>query len=699
MPNTEKTALNYTYGMSKKVSKRFAQKEVLLKNPNSNLFGQLLLTLMITTITTFPFIFDSFTISKLFVLSVGLTLITLRIVLNKTKLHFNHLPRILMVTLILFLFSITVSWVISGVPLLRGLFGQFGRGNGLFYYFFAILVFFFTILTYKTENENQIHKLLTFLSWFMAAYATLQRMGIDLAELDTRGISPVVLTFGNSNFAGGMLSVLFAYHFTYIVIKKRVSPGQFALVVTLAISATFPAAVQGYLIILFAMAIGFSFFIARNVSSAWIKPTLIVGWVTAVFLVVLGVFGKFFLAGLFRRESFQARIEYWSISLKIMRDNLFFGVGPDKLYDVTSLYMSPGSLKTITTTRMDNAHNFYLNVGANFGLISMIFLIAIFIFVFLSCFHNFKQLGEKYAVSVASSVAFIAMFIDGLVSLEQPGIGIWLYFFAGVSLATAKSSFVFSLRPTEVASPEKSKKSIAPRFLAVTGVLVLGLSVLTIGNRVIFDGKLRRDVQTVLLNQGTEQTLSRIENSAIRLASEPEYIVQALSPIAKIGDASKIDSISKAAYKYYPLSIQASLIRADVLRALNREIESCLLRETLLSNTPWDLNQLESFVTCYLQGVQYKNSRQMLIKSEKYLPILDKSTIPADADEMINLVSRLKRVSVYARTYFIIGKWEDASNLKSYATLLFERLDELIEAGVVGPTPEEIAAFKKLLDF
>jgi O-antigen ligase len=646
-----------------------------------------------------PFIFDSFTVSKLFVLSIGLTFITAQIYLAQSKKLLNRFPKILVMILSLFLIFIIVSWVVSGVPILRGLFGQFGRGNGLFYYFFAILIFTFAVLTYKVKNEERVHQLITYLSWFMVVYATLQQMGIDIAKLDTRGISPVVLTFGNSNFAGGMLSVLFAYHFIYLVIKRRLLPGQISIVFTLAVSSTFPAAVQGYLIILFAIIVGISFLIAKKFKSPWVKPALQVGWVIGIFLVVLGLFGKSVFAGVFARASFQARIEYWTISLKVMRDNLLFGVGPDKLYDVTSLYMSPGSLKIITTTRMDNSHNFYLNLGSNYGLISMVFLLALLVYVFLACFRNFKELTTANAVTVAASVAFMAMFIDGLVSLEQPGLGIWLYLFAGMAVAAATNSFDSSNPLTDVMNQENSNESFAIKLMVGIGMTTLLLSVLTIGNRVVFDGKLRKDIQTVLLNQGTKETLVSIESSAVKLASEPEYIVQALRPLAEIGDARKLDAISEASYKYYPFSIQANLIRADVLRALGRTRESCRLRERLLLNTPWDSNQLQDFVTCHVQVVEYDNYRQVLILAAQYQPEIDESVIASDANEMANLASRLKGVAVNARTYFLIGKMKDAKNLQSYAKRLIERIDELIAVGVAEPASNETTLYRNLINF
>ena len=172
-----------------------------------------------------------------------------------------------------------------------------------------------------------------------------------------------------------------------------------------------------------------------------------------------------------------------------------------------------------------------------------------------------------------------------------------------------------------------------------------------------------------------------------------------MKPLAEIGDARKLDAISEASYNYYPLSIQASLIRADVLRALGRDAESCSLREALLLNTPWDFNQLQSFLTCAEQGFDYKDIRKTLISVEQYLPIIEELAILDDVNEVANLASRLQTVSVCAKTYFLIGNMQNASRLQLYATRLIERMDELLAAGAPGPDVNKITLYKKLLDF
>jgi hypothetical protein len=89
----------------------------------------------------------------------------------------------------------------------------------------------------------------------------------------------------------------------------------------------------------------------------------------------------------------------------------------------------------------------------------------------------------------------------------------------------------------------------------------------------------------------------------------------------------------------------------------------------------------------------------VLIAAEEYLLKIDESPIASGADEVANIALRLNKAAVYARTYFVIGKMEEARNLQSYATRLIERVDELAGTGAPISALNEIPLYKKLLNF
>jgi O-antigen ligase len=683
--------------MSGKIQKNQKSSAIPLRNA---LFDQILLMVIIASLTVLPFIFDSFTVPKLFVLSFGLLVISIRLIFGSKAIPLSEFPLVLKILVFLYVSFLSLSWAKSGVPFERGAIGQFGRGNGFFYYLFAISIFFLVAISFKKSSFERFHQLLSYFSWFLGTYAILQHLGIDIAKLDTRALSPVVLTFGNSNFAGGMLSILFAYHVTHLVITKKYSPQAFGLLFLLTVSTILPKAIQGYLIIAFALFFAVSIYISQRFKSKFISYALFTTWIIGIILITLGVAGKSLLASIFDRNSFQIRIEYWKITLDIIRDNLIFGVGPDRLYDVSSNYMSPGSLDLITTTRLDNAHNWYLQLGASFGLPAMISLIAIFLVVVISGVKLLRSEEPINRFVVPPFVAFIAVLIDGLVSLEQPGIGIWLYFFAGMVTGLGLEARGSDSKQSKVAVRNGigMKLSIMKISLLVC-IAASVFSTILLFNRIIQDGILRSNIQTAVLGKSSISTNENIAASSKKLRAEPEYAAISLKALAQAGDGQKLDAVSKSFYEYYPNSIQATLIRADVLRALGRDKESCPLRTDIISNIPWDSGQLDAYVICLSQGLKDSNYLNILKTAVTYLPDLIPVEIPTDTNEFAATKTELVKFAIRSRINYYLGNIEVANSQKAHAQKLINRLTFL---GTLDFNKDQVFPYKEskeLLDF
>jgi hypothetical protein len=546
-----------------------------------------------------------------------------------------------------------------------------------------------------------LHQLITYFSWSMAIYASLQKIGIDIARLETGGLSSVVLTFGNSNFAGGMLSVLFTYHFIECVNSKSFGSKNISLLTLILLGTAFSGAFQGYLIVLFALCLGATLYIYQKSKGPWIKRTILLAWLLGLFSIALGLSNKFILASVFARETFQARVQYWKIGLEVMKDHLLFGIGPDKLFDVTANYMSPGSLEIITSTRMDNAHNWYLNFGANFGLMALLVQLLIFGYTFFAGMKITKDLNTKNDFPIAIFAAFLAIFIDGLVSIEQPGLGFWLYLFAGVTVGSS-ISLNQEFAPKKIAKTfeSESKRLYFHQIFRATTTLVLLISTVLISTRVIGDTLLRKSIQTQLLNRGSDSTLQKIGSLAESLRADPEYSAQALNVLAAAGDAKLLDSVSEASYQYNKESIQATLVRADVLRALGRINEACPLRITLINNTPWDMSQLSKYLTCLAEGLEDPNYRGTLLKASVYVPSDETKQIPNGMEnELYHLNKRFHDYAVVARLYFLLGNIEEANQHKTYSLKLLLRIQELESSNGLIPAQPDRKDDLTLLNF
>jgi hypothetical protein len=202
-----------------------------------------------------------------------------------------------------------------------------------------------------------------------------------------------------------------------------------------------------------------------------------------------------------------------------------------------------------------------------------------------------------------------------------------------------------------------------------------------------------------VVGKSSISTSENIMISSVKLRAEPEYAAISLKVLAQAGDGQKLDIISKSFYDYDPNSIQATLIRADVLRALGRAEESCPLRSSMVKNIPWDNGQLEAYVICLSEGLKDANYLSVLKKAVTYLPILTPVEIPSDTNEFVATKTDLIKFAVRARINHYLGNLEVSNSEKSHAQKLMERLIILKSLPINKDQVIPYMESKKLLDF
>lgn len=195
--------------------------------------------------------------------------------------------------------------------------------------------------------------------------------------------------------------------------------------------------------------------------------------------------------------------------------------------------------------------------------------------------------------------------------------------------------------------------------------------------------ELRKQIQSQLLGDTTESTIQKIQVAAISLNSEPEYAARALQPLAAMGAGKSLDEVSKASYEYNKSSIQATLIRADVLRALGRTDESCPLRVTLLNNTPWDRWQLLSYLKCLNDGLVDSSYSQVLRKAYVYISTADPVEASDPDTSLQNANTALEMSISSARINFLLGNLVKAKQDKENALKLLTKIERLEKSAVV----------------
>lgn len=547
----------------------------------------LLFTVSIASLSAIPVIFDSFTTPKMATAFIGVSIISFALLRNVTY-KLNSLGRIEFLLLILYMSALSVATYRSGIPFERAFLGQFGRGNGYGYYFLTILIFIATFSFWKKSNDHFISFVLQKFSWIVSIYAILQSWGIDFAQIDTTK-SRILLTLGNSNFSGGLLSIFFTYNIVLIAKSKSHKIHQILLISSLFYATVISGAVQGIVIALVAALISLNI-VVKNYSLKTFRRFKYLQIIGLLLMVMPVFFGRGPLQLLLNRPTLRIRFEYWKIGLEMLQDNLYFGVGPDAFYDYSSAYMAPGTIEMITYTRIDAAHNWFINLGANFGILTLIPILLLFSLITIKSvqFNSSKEVTPQF---LASLIAFLMLLLDAIFSIEQPGLGIWLYFFAGLTLAMIPRKFENE--------NSQSDRNILTRKILLTGILIASLLSSSVYlNRINHDLQLRSQIRNFMVGNSGSQIGAEIIALNLKLQAEPEYTSQAINVLAKMGNASGLDNVSKAAYNYNSNSIQSLLIRQEILRVLNRSNEACPIVEKLVERIPWELSIWEAFLLC-----------------------------------------------------------------------------------------------------
>jgi O-antigen ligase len=125
---------------------------------------------------------------------------------------------------------------------------------------------------------------------------------------------------------------------------------------------------------------------------------------------VFGLFGALGFFGVFAGKRFlstfalsghSVRIQIWVTSLKIIKDNLLFGVGPGNFGKVFDVYRSVSSTKEVTC-----AHSNYLNIFVGWGIIGGLLFWGWQLFIMVRV--GIRGLAPMQRVVIAILIGFYA---------------------------------------------------------------------------------------------------------------------------------------------------------------------------------------------------------------------------------------------------------------------------------------------------
>ena len=396
--------------------------------------------------------YDPISLPKVFVLATS-AFAVIALALGNFGNFRSSLPRTVQILAISFLCFMTLTLLFSGSPLGQQIWGSFGRNTGYLTYVSLLSILLAMIWVRSTQFYLRLAWFFVLTSIPMTVYCLIQIAGRDpipWSEFNTFG------TLGNINFLSaflGMTSIgalIFALD-KELAVVKRVSLIALAFLDLWIILST--GSIQGPII--FAVGMGVYLFIfildlkrARNlVLIAFSAITLVIGYFLAIALRNMGP-----LASFVYQPSVVFRGDYIHAGWEMTLTKPMFGVGMDSYGDWYR--EARGEISTLRTgpDRVANtAHNIFLDISSNGGVLLGATYLALIIFALYS---GIKVLGTNFRSNSYFKVIFavwVAYQVQALVSINQIGVGVWGWMFSGVLIG-------ISLLVKEVDSKTPEKK-------------------------------------------------------------------------------------------------------------------------------------------------------------------------------------------------------------------------------------------------
>jgi O-antigen ligase len=128
-------------------------------------------------------------------------------------------------------------------------------------------------------------------------------------------------------------------------------------------------------------------------------------------------------------SSIHYRYEIWLSSIKIIKDNLLFGIGPGIVWDFIPRYSN------LIKAYVSHSHNLYLQLLLDTGLIGITVVIYFIIQIFSGIRASFKSQGFVKVISFISFTFYISLLVHGFIDAVslQAQISIYLSCLIGIN--------------------------------------------------------------------------------------------------------------------------------------------------------------------------------------------------------------------------------------------------------------------------
>lgn len=390
---------------------------------------------IVTLAVTPSYNFDPINPVKVLALST-LSFSMIGIFVTKFKRNLSAIPTRLRLLYLFFLLSIFIPVFFTKTNLEQQVWGVFGRQNGMLTYTCLIIVLFFSTLMNPVYFSKSLLKSIEFTVVVFGTYCFIQLASLDPFKWSAFGPFG---TLGNINFSSALLGILSVALVGKVLSKDCSKAQKIRLVIILTLVFYLLTRInssQGLLI----MVLGLWIFAGVYIYGVKSRFKLLLFTLLSFFLSALGILG-FADKGILRSYLYQDtnvfRLDYWNAAIKMIERSPIVGLGFEAYDDwYTTERGIISALRTSLNRNSNSAHNIYLDMAVNAGVIH---LILYFVFILISLtsalryLKNMKfKLGNIDYEFVGLFSAWIAYLAQCLISINQIGISIWGWLLTGL---------------------------------------------------------------------------------------------------------------------------------------------------------------------------------------------------------------------------------------------------------------------------
>lgn len=430
--------------------------------------------------------------------------------------------KVILLTLIIFIFNLLVVFFISGANLGLQFYGTFGRNTGLLTYISLSLILVTTVIISNEISMGRITNGILKVGVIATIYGVIQFVGLDPVPWDNI-FSPVIGFLGNPNFQSALLGVCGVIVFTKlfqsgIQISQRISFGILFFLLLFTIVQTDSR--QGLLNLLAGISVVVWIYVKeigkKKITTFYTASMILVGT-----LVAFGVFNYGPLGEFLYKRSVSARVFYWEAGVKMTLDNPIFGVGLDNYGDWYRRSRTTEAAKEFGPDSVsDVAHNVLLDFSSNGGFPLLLSYLSIIIVTMFSILRVIRR-QHKFNLNHASLVGgWVAYQVQSLISINQLSLVFIGWILSGILIGFDYNSSNRYQTTKENMSVKKSHNTLDPKYVLI--IFVSGSLGFLVGAQPMMSSVKYR----AALESGQ---VDRIKNSANLIPLEPLRIYQVAS--------------------------------------------------------------------------------------------------------------------------------------------------------------------------